>query len=382
MTEARPFRVALVGLGRMGLAHGAILRHLPGTEIVALVDPDKGLGRMVAGMGLQAPFYTELTPALERERPTQVYICAPTFAHLPLVETLAPHGVDVFIEKPLGHTLEASEKMALLLLSASDRVTAVGYNLSGERTFQEARRLLRTGALGEGVRYEASALHGEVFKPRSGWLFDPNLSGGGALTNIGVHMLYYLLECFGPPDHIRARTQTLHSLRVEDEATAELEHLPGGGCGAAGGGVIQGRLRVSWSVPDTPILAFRLSAEGDNGRIEVTRQGIALDLRHERAGVAAGRRYIHAAALPTESVYNFSPDYGGDGYCVESARFLQGCADRTPCRVSVSVGLTVDRMREAIYQSARADGQAVALVAGALIDPMAPGHTCPKEADA
>jgi len=342
--------VLIIGLGRMGLAHAAIVRNMPGARIAALVDRDEGLGKMAASMGLRAPFYESAREAVECEKPAAAYVCTPTFTHLSIVEELAPFGIALFVEKPLGHSLESSKRMARAV-EGRNLITGVGYNLSSERMFAKARAMLAGGVIGAVARYEASALHGEVFMARKGWLFDPKRSGGGAAANIGTHLLYFASSCFGFPQSVSATCERLYSTRVEDEARVELTHS----------GPVSGKIHICWSVPDTPILTFRLKAWGEAGTLEVTRQEILLTLERAWEGLGGGEHRIHASDVPTACVYDFSPEYGGEGYYCESAAFLRCCAERRPYEVDFAAGLAVERILDAVYRSSNRDGTAVAI---------------------
>ena len=347
--------IAIIGLGRMGIAHAAIIRHIPGARIAALVDRDKALGKMAASMGLRAPFYTNMAEAIAVEKPSVAYICTPTFTHQAIVEELAARGLDLFVEKPLGHTLEAATAMTRAA-QGKDLITGVGYNLSAERTFAKARGLLAAGAIGAPVRYEASAYHGEVFKAREGWLFDPARSGGGAATNIGAHILYYVSSCFGFPVSVAAHCKKLHSLYVEDDARVELTHQYRPAFTPLSPSQVEGKIHICWSVPNKPILEFRARVEGEKGALSVSREGIRLTLKEKWNEWEAGERRIHAADVLSEAAYNFSPEYGGEGYYVESARFLKCCAQRRPYPVDFASGAAVDRVLRGIYTSSNAGG--------------------------
>ena len=53
----RPVRVAVIGLGRMGVAHTAVLSMIPDCEIVGICDRHPSLGKSLRGMGHRAPFF-------------------------------------------------------------------------------------------------------------------------------------------------------------------------------------------------------------------------------------------------------------------------------------------------------------------------------------
>ncbi len=343
-------RVMIVGLGRMGLAHAAIICHVPNASIVAIVDRDAGLGKMAASMGLKAPFYRDALEAAKAEQPTLAYVCTPTFTHHHIVEQLAPLGVHLFVEKPLGHTLNSSIAMARASKEHGIK-TAVGYNLAHERTFVRARQLLDEGALGKVTRYEATAFHSEVFEAREGWLFDPKRSGGGAAANIGTHVLYYAMSCFGFPINLDARCERLYSEHVEDDARAKLRHADG----------IEGDVHICWSLLGKPILECRMRVFGEGGELSVGRQEILLTLNEAWSDLDAGEHRIHAADTPSNVAYDFSPEYGGEGYYCEGAAFLTFCSGGDSFAPDFADGVAVERMLQAIYRSSKADGETVVL---------------------
>ena len=56
----RPLKVAIVGLGKMGVMHAAMCSAAPGIEVAALVDVDPKLGGQVQSMGVEAPIFSSL----------------------------------------------------------------------------------------------------------------------------------------------------------------------------------------------------------------------------------------------------------------------------------------------------------------------------------
>lgn len=74
-------RVAVVGLGKMGLFHSAVLSTLPGVRVVATSDANPALGRAALSMGLRARFHPTLAHLLAAEPVDAVFVCTPTFTH-------------------------------------------------------------------------------------------------------------------------------------------------------------------------------------------------------------------------------------------------------------------------------------------------------------
>src|SRR5262249_52071341 len=147
-------------------------------------------------------------------------------------------GLDVFVEKPLAHTLEDAEAMLGVLRKHPQAVAGVGYMKAHEGYTQEVGRLLRDGVVGELKSFEASCYLSQVFAAKKGWISTRRLSGGGMVINSTCHLLHTLQRWFGPVRAVTAQCRSCYSADVEDEADVQLEY--------AG---VTGRLHTSWSKP-------------------------------------------------------------------------------------------------------------------------------------
>jgi len=339
-------RIVIVGLGRMGLSHAAVLRHVPQAEVVALVDGDASLGKVVRSMGLHLPFYRSTDEAVRNEKLDAAFVCTPTHAHLPVTQTLIGAGIDVFVEKPLCHSVVASQKLAELA-RRQDIVHGVGYTLSHNRAFEMAKTLLQAGAIGPIRDYQATVFHSEVLRPRRGWLFDPAKSGGGVVMNIVSHMVYFVSHCFGLPQTVSANAKSIYSPLVEDEALISFGHHSG----------IAGEIQASWSVPGKPILELGLSVRGEFGTLAVNRQQIDMRLDKAWDTYSAGSHRIHASSIPSSARYDFSPEYDGEAYYAEDLDFIKCCVSRVPYAVSFDTARKVEEIVAAIYESSRSGAE-------------------------
>ncbi len=330
-------KVGIVGMGKMGLTHAAMLEVLSPGCIVGVVEAGRGNHGTIKSLGLRAPVYSDLESLLSAHALDAALVCTPTFTHFSIVKTLIERGVAVLIEKPLAENLEKCAALAKLA-SEKKAITAVGYSIDFDPLFTEARRLLP--ALGKIKRYTAWVEHAEVFGPKKGWLFQKEKSGGGVVINPAPHMLFYLLEAFGAPKSVRARLNNPYSAGVEDEAEVALEHDG-----------FAGTLSASWSVPNKPVLELSLYVEGDKGSLAVNGDEILI----EEGGKV---RSIRREDLPAEQVFELSPQARAANYYREDRDFLEHARRRTAPRNSIENTLKVDRLIDAIYR-AGASGQAV-----------------------
>jgi len=341
----RPVRVAVVGLGKMGLAHTSVLANIPGCAIAGLVDPTKASGKRLLGMGHKVPWYASLDDMLAACRPDAVFVCSPQHVHWPIAKRAIEAGIPVFVEKPLAHTLADAEALAALARAKGVPV-ACGYTLAYWPVFVAAGEALAAGVIGplRGVR--SSMYLSQVFGPKQGWMYDATRSGGGVVANLSSHLLFLLEWYFGSPASVVATARRLHS-SVEDELSAVLQ-LQGGA---------EIRFETSWSVPGYPLSDVRVEAEGENGRLTVSAESLEMDLHEARGGCPAGRSVVLPADLPHPARFELN----GEGYYLEDAGFLDWVTGGPPPPTGLDIALRVQRTMDALYRSAAACGARVEL---------------------
>jgi predicted dehydrogenase/uncharacterized protein YbjT (DUF2867 family) len=333
----RPVRVGVVGLGKMGVAHTAVLSMIPDCEVVGLADHHPPLGKTVRGMGYRAPFFRSAEKLLAVTRPDAVFVCAQQNAHFPLAKLALESGAAVFVEKPLAHTLADAEALAALAKECGLPVSC-GYTLAYLPVFARAREAV--AAIGELKQARSSMNLSQVFSARQGWMYDPARSGGGVVANISSHLLFLLEWYLGTPVEVRATSKKLYGA-VEDELHGMMTLANGAGVG----------FESSWSVPGYPLSAVVIEMDGANGKLLVSNDALELDLLEARAGWPAGHTRERHAELPQPARF----DVNGDGYYLEDAWFLSWATGGPPPPTTVDAALRVQRVMDALYRSA-ADG--------------------------
>jgi len=187
--------VGVVGLG-MGSVHLSAYSELDGVEVVALagkeVDRRTELGNQY-GVPLLLDDWEQLVALSELDI---VSIATPNALHHPIAMAALAAGKHVFCEKPLAlNTAEAREMVAAA--AAHDRVLEVAFNHRRRADVQYAKQYL--DQVGIGRIYHARA----SWKRRAGipglrsWFTSKRMAGGGALIDLGPHVLDSLLFLLG-----------------------------------------------------------------------------------------------------------------------------------------------------------------------------------------
>jgi predicted dehydrogenase len=336
--------VGVIGLGKMGILHTALINMIPEARLSVLYDVDKKLAQYVENAGLNVPFYSDLDKMLSEVELDAVFLCGPTYTNQLLAREFAGRNLDMFAEKPLAHSFQAAKEMAELA-SSRKLVHATGYLLSHWCLCKTGKKMLDEGVLGKIHRYRASIYISEVFSRKKGWFYSREKSGGGAVTHIASHLISLLYLYFGQARSVFGRTRSVYS-EVEDCGTALLDYDDG----------VQGTLDVSWSIPGYRMAYMNLMVEAENGSLELTNDDLRLYLNKPAKGYPKEWTHLYRADIPSTSGF----DLGGEGFYDEDKDFLECCLERRKPVVSWAEGLEVQRLIEGIYRSA-ASGKTVAM---------------------
>ncbi|MFA5975694.1 MAG: Gfo/Idh/MocA family oxidoreductase [Elusimicrobiota bacterium] len=330
-------KTAIIGLGKIGLMHAAVVNVVPNAALACLIDSNTSLvGRAKSLIGEQIPFYPSLEEALRHQALDAAVICAPHFAHEPIAALCLERGLHVFSEKPMANSLQAAERMRTLA-RAKGRVHAVGFMKLHYPHYQKVAALLKEGAIGALQSFRATLRLSQVMRPPKGWMYEPALSGGGMVMTCGCHALSLLYRWFGIPQRLKAEGRSVYSQRVEDEARVEMEFASG----------LKGTFDASWSVPGYPFEQTQVEIQGTQGTIVAHDSGFSL---RQPSGPASKETFFHRSQFD-RATYDFSPDYGGEGYFNEEADFIACCESGGQPVVTFDDGWAIQRVIDAIYRS-------------------------------
>ena len=158
-------RIAVVGLGKMGLSHLAIVNAHPELEVAAVCDASSyvlGVLKKYTGVATYGD-YERMLRELELDA---VLIATPSRTHAAMVRAALERGLHVFCEKPFTLSVEDAEELTAL---ARDEgvVTQVGYHNRFVGPFAEVKRLLDAGAIGTVTHASARPTARSCSSPRA-----------------------------------------------------------------------------------------------------------------------------------------------------------------------------------------------------------------------
>lgn len=260
-------RVAVVGLGKMGLSHFALVNAHPDTETFACDASGFLVG--VLDKYVPAQVFKGYETLLDEARPDAVVIATPSRLHAPMVRAALERGLHVFCEKPF--CLDPADSEALAELArARGLVAQVGYHYRYVGAFRRMKQVLDSGALGRVTHVLAEAYGPVVLRPkRQSWRTQKS-EGGGCLYDYAAHPVNLLNWGFGLPEQVSGSVLgKVFSADIDDEVFSTLRF--------AGGATAQ--ISVNWSDESHRKMTTRITMIGTNGRLFADRQECQIYLR-------------------------------------------------------------------------------------------------------
>ena len=276
----KPLGIAMIGYGGIGRVHAMAYRALPfhyglAADTIKLVGvattrPETAWrAREESGCDVWTTDYHEL---LARPDVDIVDVCVPNHLHEEVVVAAAQAGKHIYCEKPLAMGVAEGKRMV-------DAVARAGVNSQMTFNFRfypaitRARQLMDAGFVGRVFSFRGRYFRASYIdrnKPLS-WRLRKEIAGGGALFDLGSHVLDLATYLLGDFSQVQAMVETL----IPERPVA---------AGAAETGTVD--------VDDFALINARL-ASGAVGNIEVSRMGTgrANDLQLEIYGDKGAIRF-------------------------------------------------------------------------------------------
>jgi predicted dehydrogenase len=325
--------VALCGLG--GLATNQIAPALLKTEhcrLAGIVSGSGGTDEWLKKYDLpkrSVYTYDTMHRMADNDDIDIVYVVTPNSLHLEHTVAAAKAGKHVYCEKPLEISVERCQQM-IDACKAADRMLGTAYRCRFDPHHIECIRIAREQELGA-VRIIEAGYGTDVGKPDQ-WRLKPELSGGGALMDVGVYVVQTMRYITGEEPVLVTATETKTDavkFKDVDETVAWTATFPGGAVAYC---------TTSFNVPG--INSFRVNAE---------RGWFQLD--------PAYRYSANTGSRSDGKPLSFAPI---DPFAAELDDFARCIMEKRQSIVSGEEGLRDVRVMTAIYESIRT-GRAVKL---------------------
>lgn len=336
-----------IRLGVIGAGGIADRRTIPGilecdnAELIAVMGPNVERTEALRAKYNAKYAYTDENELLNNPEIDAVYIASPVDKHLSQAKLAADHGKHILLEKPLALTYEDAVEL-LDYCDAHNVRVAAGFMMRFGTCINEMKRAYERGKIGKLVSVYAqfTCWYPDI---AGSWRQEKKRGGGGALMDMGVHMIDLIHYVTGAKTcQVAAMHDTLaFGYEVEDSSNVLLRLQNGALCS----------VQSNFSIPDEAA-RWRFELFGTKGRLmgsDIIGQvdgGDVEALYVEDAGEYDAQQDGNKTACTQHLTGEF-----GNLYQRQIHSFCESLLNKTPFEVDAREALFAQRVVQAAYQS-------------------------------
>lgn len=226
LSAARP-RLGFLGVGWIGRHRMQAILDTGAVDVIAIADPSPDMAAEAGKLAPDAKLVRTIADILDLGV-DGVVIATPSALHAEQSVQALEHGAAVFCQKPLGRN-EAEVREVIEAARKANRLLCVDLSYRFTEGMRRIRNIIASGELGH--VYAVDLVFHNAYGPDKSWFYDPALSGGGCVMDLGVHLVDLALWTLNNPG-IAGVTSKLFAggaplkdsgSRVEDYAVATIE---------------------------------------------------------------------------------------------------------------------------------------------------------------
>ena len=285
-------RTGIIGLGKMGISHCAILGAHPEVDLVAVCDSS---ALVIAGFKKYSRFecFNDHKKMVDSMNLDALVIATPTKFHDEMVSYGLNKNLHVFCEKPFSLNPKEGRRLSDLARK-QNLVNQVGYHNRFIGTFIELKKILQQNIIGELYHFFGESYGPVVLKEKgSTWRAEKG-QGGGCLYDYASHTIDLINFLLAKPVRVGGtQLKSIFSKDVEDAVYSTLILETG----------LSGQLSVNWSDETYRKMTTQITLLGKKGKIisDATELRIFLTQDNENLGLSKGWTVKNITAL-TENV--------------------------------------------------------------------------------
>ena len=304
-------RTGIIGLGKMGISHCAILGAHPKVNLVSVCDSSALIINAFKKYSKYECF-TDYKKMISTMKLEAIIIASPTKFHDEMVSYALKNHIHVFCEKPFSLDPQKGKvlfKEAIQL----NLVNQVGYHNRFIGTFNEVKRLLSLNVLGQLYHFSGESYGPVVLKEKGGTWRSDRSEGGGCLYDYASHTIDLINFILGKPVKVSGtQLKLIFSKDVEDAVYSNLNLESG----------LSGQLSVNWSDETYRKMSTQISVLGKKGKIiaDATELKIFLSEDNNNLGLSKGWTIKDVTSLtPNVNFYLRGEEYSSQiDYFIEN----------------------------------------------------------------
>jgi scyllo-inositol 2-dehydrogenase (NADP+) len=194
-------RVGLIGFGLAGQAfHAPVIRGVPGMDLACILERH---GSNAKEKYPEVRVARTLDEMLADKSIGLIVVATPNDSHYSYTKACLEADRNVVVDKPFTPTMAEAEQL-VRIAAERGRLVTVYQDRRWDGEFHTVKQLVKSGALGAVVEYEARFDRFRLESKPNAWRERPDHPAAGVLWDLGPHLIDQALVLFGTPETICA----------------------------------------------------------------------------------------------------------------------------------------------------------------------------------
>lgn len=258
---AKP-KLGFLGVGWIGRNRMEVIAKHEAGEVAYISDTAPQNAEEALKSAPDAIQVQSLDAMLHQPEVGGIVIATPSAFHAEQSTLALEAGKAVFCQKPLGRNVEETKRV-VEAARKSNKLLGVDLSYRFTEAMQQVYKVVQSGELGQ--IYAIELVFHNAYGPDKAWFYEPKLSGGGCVIDLGVHLVDLALWSMNFPkvkkveSHLFAKGKPISMAegKVEDYASANIE--------LEGNTLMQ--LTCSWNLPAGQEAIISATFYGTNGGV-------------------------------------------------------------------------------------------------------------------
>jgi len=343
-------KVGVIGVGGISYVHLGAYQKNEQAELVAISDISKEkLATAGEKYGVPADRrFTDYKKMLKCKDLDAVSVCTPNWLHAPVAIAALKAGKHVLTEKPMAMNAIEAQKM-IDAAKAKGLKLQVGHNHRFDPESVFAKELVESGKLGNiyYARVEAARRRG---CPSWGVFGQLNKQGGGAMSDIGVHMVDLTMHLMGHPKPVSVSGGSYRTIGnkpghvgmfgVVDHKTYTVEDMAVGFVRFANGATMSIETSFNANLDEDK---FGTHLVGDKGGVSVYPLKVQIDLNGHLTDCTPQHVSAHPTPYPS----------AGSGHDKSVFSFVDAVLNNRPAAIPGTQVILTQKIIDGLYLSAK-----------------------------
>ena len=215
------FKGGLIGYGMIGKTHAIVYNDLPLCYSQPEVNVDM-VALLVAPSSSDRQNRNETHFQLVTNDPDEFFnqsldfvdVCSPNHWHYFHVKSALQAKLPVYCEKPLARTVDEARELATLA-NGSEILNQVAFVNRFLPAIRQMKAVINAGVIGEVLNFRAHKFHQSYLDPQRpmSWRLRLAEAGGGAMLDLGIHLVDLVYYLFGDIERLQAEMRTFIKMR-------------------------------------------------------------------------------------------------------------------------------------------------------------------------